>query len=106
MPYPNYGGAYSVNPYSGQQYGGSPFIGQQSASAGTQITWVQGENGAKAYPLAPNSTSQTAQTAQILADNARQTSALEQYLNPVPIPAYQVANPNCCHTNFGCGCGA
>lgn len=56
MPYPSYGGAYSVNPYSGQQYGGSPFIGQQSASAGTQITWVQGENGAKAYPLAPNST--------------------------------------------------
>lgn len=49
--------------------------------------------------------SQTAQTAQILADNSRQTVALEQYLNPVPVPAYVVANPNCCNTNVGCGCG-
>lgn len=50
--------------------------------------------------------SQNAQTAQILADNAAQTTALEQYLNPTPIPAYQVANPNCCNTvNYGCGCG-
>jgi len=47
--------------------------------------------------------SQTAQTAQILADNARQTTMLEQYLNPAPIPAYTVANPNCCQS-FGCGC--
>lgn len=55
--------------------------------------------------------SQTAQTAQILADNGRQTTALEQYLNPVPIPAYLVQNPNCCNQNpcgcnTGCGCGA
>ena len=52
--------------------------------------------------------SQTAQTAQLLADNAAQTSALEQYLNPAPIPAYMVQNPNCCAQNFysGCGCGA
>lgn len=49
--------------------------------------------------------SQGAQTAQILADNARQTTALEQYLNPTPVPAYVVANPNCCQQNFGCGCG-
>lgn len=49
--------------------------------------------------------SQTAQTAQILADNSRQTSALEQYLNPVPIPAYVVQNPNCCSNSYGCGCG-
>ena len=47
--------------------------------------------------------SQNAQTAQILADNSRQTTALEQYLNPVPIPAYIVQNPNCCSQNF-CGC--
>ncbi len=47
--------------------------------------------------------SQGAQTAQILADNARQTSALEQYLNPTPIPAYVVANPNCCQQTCGCG---
>lgn len=45
--------------------------------------------------------SQTAQTAAILADNARQTTALEQYLNPTPIPAYTVANPNCCTTSCG-----
>lgn len=49
--------------------------------------------------------SQTAQTARLLADNAAQTNALEQYLNPVPIPAYVVQNPNCCTTWNGCGCG-
>lgn len=50
--------------------------------------------------------SQSAQTAQILADNAKQTVALEQYLNPTPIPAYTVPNPNCCYNNYsGCGCG-
>ena len=51
--------------------------------------------------MANLSASQTAQTAQLLADNSRQTTALEQYLNPVPVPAYIVANPNGC----GCGCG-
>ena len=50
--------------------------------------------------------SQTAQTAQILADNSRQTVALEQYLNPVPVPAYVVANPNCCNATATCGCGS
>lgn len=52
--------------------------------------------------------SQTAQTAKILADNAAQTQALEQYLNPVPIPAYMVQNPNCCGNNWysNCGCGS
>jgi len=49
--------------------------------------------------------SQGQQTAQILADNAAQTVALEQYLNPTPRPAYVVANPNCCQQNTGCGCG-
>ena len=48
--------------------------------------------------------SQTAQTSRLLADNAAQTVALEQYLNPVPIPAYIVQNPNCCQQNT-CGCG-
>lgn len=48
--------------------------------------------------------SQTAQTSRILADNSAQTVALEQYLNPVPVPAYMVANPNCCQQN-PCGCG-
>lgn len=51
--------------------------------------------------------SQTAQTARILANNEAQTAALEQYLAPVPRPAYIVQNPNCCANNgFGCGCGA
>ena len=51
--------------------------------------------------------SETAQTARILADNAAQTTALEQYLNPAPIPAYMVQNPNCCSNVYtGCGCGA
>lgn len=50
--------------------------------------------------------SQNAQTAQLLADNFAQTNALEQYLAPVPRPAYIVQNPNCCGQNFGCGCAA
>lgn len=49
--------------------------------------------------------SQSAQTAAILANNAAQTAALEQYLNPAPIPAYVVQNPNCCSQQYGCGCG-
>lgn len=50
--------------------------------------------------------SQTAQTSRLLADNAAQTVALEQYLNPAPIPAYVVQNPSCCSPNYGCGCAA
>ena len=53
--------------------------------------------------------SQNAQTSRILSDNAAQTMALEQYLNPTPIPAYVVQNPNCCPNNacgYNCGCGA
>lgn len=50
--------------------------------------------------------SQENQTAQILASQAAQTTALEQYLAPTPRPAYVVQNPNCCTQNFGCGCGA
>lgn len=49
--------------------------------------------------------SQNLQTAQLVADNAAQTAALEQYLAPVPRPAYVVQNPNCCQQNYGCGCG-
>lgn len=56
--------------------------------------------------MAQLSSSQNAQTAQILADNAAQTFALEQYLAPVPKPAYIVQNPNCCAQNWACGCGA
>ena len=49
--------------------------------------------------------SQDAQTAAILAGQAAQVSAIEQHLNPTPIPAYVVANPACCNQNFGYGCG-
>ena len=57
--------------------------------------------------LANLAASQGAQTSAILADNARQTSVLEDYLNPVPRPAYVVQNPNgCgCYQQYGC-CGA
>ena len=43
-------------------------------------------------------------TSRILADNAAQTVALEQYLNPTPVPAYVVQNPNCCQQQSSCGC--
>jgi len=51
----------------------------------------------------------TSEVARVLADNSSQTQALEQYLNPAPIPAYMVQNPNCCAPNYfnaGCGCNA
>ena len=51
--------------------------------------------------------SQGAQTAAIIANNEAQTSALEQYLAPVPRPAYIVQNPNGCNCGTTCsGCGA
>jgi vacuolar-type H+-ATPase catalytic subunit A/Vma1 len=51
--------------------------------------------------------SQNAQTQALIANNDLQTAALEQYLAPVPRPAYVVQNPNCCGQNLynGCGCG-
>lgn len=57
--------------------------------------------------LANLAQSQTDQTAKILADNANQTAVLKQDLNPPPIPAYVVQNPNCCGQAYynGCGCG-
>lgn len=58
--------------------------------------------------LASLAASQNAQTGQILTDNAAQTTALLQALNPTPIPAYMVSNPNGCNCGnyYGCGCGA
>ena len=50
--------------------------------------------------LANLAASQNAQTGQILADNAAQTATLRQALNPAPVPAYVVQNPN------GCNCGS
>ena len=52
--------------------------------------------------------SQDAQTATILAGQAANTQAIEQYLAPVPKPAYIVQNPNCCGNYYttNCGCNA
>lgn len=55
--------------------------------------------------LANLAASQQAQTAALIANNDAQTSALEKYLAPVPIPAYIVQNPNGCGYSYGCGCG-
>ena len=57
--------------------------------------------------MAQLAASQNALTAAILTDNLAQTQALEQYLSPVPRPAYVVQNPNCCGNYYtsGCGCG-
>lgn len=49
----------------------------------------------------------TAQTTQLLADNALQTANLKQMLDPSPIPAYIVQNPSCCNQNYSpCGCNS
>ncbi len=57
--------------------------------------------------LANLAASQNAQTGQILTDNAAQTAALLQALNPTPIPAYVVSNPNGCNCgNYNAYCGA
>lgn len=69
-----------------------------------KITELQAE-----LSRARSDASQTAQTQALMADNLRQTQALEQYLNPSPIPAYVVQNPNCCangYFNNGCGCAS
>lgn len=51
--------------------------------------------------LANLAASQNDQTGRLLSDNAAQTAALLQALNPTPIPAYIVSNPN---GYTGCGC--
>lgn len=49
--------------------------------------------------------SQDVQTAAIQAGQRALANEVEQYVAPMPRPAYIVQNPNCC-TNFsGCGCG-
>ena len=53
--------------------------------------------------LANLAASQNAQTGQLLTDNAAQTAALLQALNPTPVPAYIVSNPNGCNCG-NCGC--
>ena len=52
-----------------------------------------------------NGIARTADRAAIIANNEAQTAALEQYLAPVPRPAYLVQNPNCCGQFGYGGCG-
>lgn len=56
--------------------------------------------------MAQLASSQNLQTQAILAGQERQTSVLENYLNPAPIPSYTVPNPNGCNCNYGCGFAA
>jgi hypothetical protein len=49
--------------------------------------------------------SQDVQTAAIQAGQRALANEVEQYVLPTPRPAYIVQNPNCCASNFGCGCG-
>ena len=78
-------------------------IKQQLADSQNQVAQLRTQ-----LLVAQGQASQTAQTAQIIANNEAQTTALERYLAPTPIPAYMVQNPNCCaqQWNTGCGCGA
>ena len=48
--------------------------------------------------------SQSAQNAFITANQEAQTAELLRRLSPLPVPAYVVANPNCCYQPT-CGCG-
>lgn len=52
-------------------------------------------------------TSQTAQTAQLIADNAAQTQYVVNRVAPYPVPSYSVPNPYAGVGNYGCNncCG-
>ena len=52
--------------------------------------------------------SQTAQTAQLMADNAAQTQYVVNRIAPYPVPSYTVSNPYAGINNCGynCGCGS
>lgn len=47
--------------------------------------------------------SQNAQTAAIQAGQRALASEVEQYINPTPVPAFIVQNPNCCSAVSNCG---
>lgn len=49
--------------------------------------------------------SQDVQTAAIQAGQRALANEVEQYVAPMPRPAYIVQNPNCCANYNGCGCG-
>ncbi len=66
---------------------------------------TQNQNLQTQLNMASLAASQGAQTATIQAGQRVLANEIEQRLNPTPIPAYMVQNPNCCTQNFGCGCG-
>lgn len=69
-----------------------------------QVTMTSILNAISANQNSENA-ARTAQTTQLLADNALQTANLKQMLDPSPIPAYIVQNPSCCNQNYNtCGC--
>lgn len=49
--------------------------------------------------------SQDVQTAAIQAGQRVLANEIEQYVNPTPIPSFNVPNPYCCNYTYGCGCG-
>ena len=57
---------------------------------GEKIAALQAQNAALTAQLSQNS----------------QTATLLNAINRTPVPAYVVANPYCCNTYQGCGCGA
>lgn len=44
------------------------------------------------------------QALRLAASQSCQTNEIVGRLNPTPIPAYSVPNPNCCYNSCGCGC--
>ncbi len=44
------------------------------------------------------------QALRLAASQAAQNNYLIGALKPLPVPAYSVPNPNCCYSNYGCGC--
>lgn len=53
--------------------------------------------------MASLASSQTAQTAQLIADNTAQTQYIVNRVSPYPVPAYIVSAPNSATTSCGCG---
>ena len=70
-------------------------VNRENANLRTQINMLslQASQTEQTARLLDNN---NAQTAAILAGQAQRASEVEQYVNPTPIPAYTVQNPNCC----------
>lgn len=66
---------------------------------------TQNQNLQTQLNMANLAASQSAQTGQLLADNAAQTQYVVNRIAPYPQPAYIVSNPNLGVNSCGCGCG-